>query len=63
MNVRKLRWVSKPRAALTANTVEMAIHTTPTARAKSETTDTGIDMKRNASPGEVAKNIGRARDQ
>jgi hypothetical protein len=63
MKVRKLRWVSSPRAALIASTVDIAIHATPTARAMSGTTDTGINMMRKTKPGEVAKNKGRARDQ
>ena len=63
MNIKRLRWLSKPRAVLTDITVAIAIHATPIARAISETTGTGIDMIRNTSPGEVAKNRGRARDQ
>jgi len=63
MKVRRLRWLSSPRAALIANTVEIAIHATPTARAMSGTIDTGIDIMRKTNPGELAKNIGRARDQ
>jgi hypothetical protein len=63
MKVRMLRWLSTPRAVLTAITVEIAIQATPTARTMSATKDAGTDMKRKTSPGELAKNIGRARDQ
>jgi hypothetical protein len=63
MNVRRLRWLSMPRAALTAIIVEIAIHATATARAMSAIDETGIDMRRKTRPGELAKNIGRAKDQ
>jgi hypothetical protein len=62
MNIKRLRWLSSPRAVLTAITVAIAIHATPIARAVSATKEFGIDMIRNTSPGELAKNSGRARD-
>ena len=55
--------MSNPRAVFAAITVEIAIQAMPIARATSGTGDTGIDIMRNISPGELEKNTGLASDQ
>ncbi len=63
MNVTRLRCVSKPIAFLTANTLETAVHPTPSERARLGIGRAGIDMNRKRRAGEIAKKRGRAKPQ
>ena len=60
MNVNILCWVLTPAAFFTANTLATTIQTEPTARAISDTTGLGVNIKINNRPGDKEKKKGRA---
>src|SRR5712692_10375655 len=60
MNVSILCWVLTPTAILTANTLATTIQIVPKARAISDTTGLGVNMKMNNKPGDQEKKKGRA---